>query len=652
VTTREVLSELILPARTESVGRARHEVLAMAGQLGIDGTGDLELITSELTSNAVTSSATEIRLRLSRGDAVVRLEVDDDGPGTPQVVEGSEAGGWGLHVVEEVSTAWGVIPLPAGGKTVWAEIPMDPFADAPRRVLHTDALPTAEMAPEWFRDALDSMLDLVALHRAVRDESGRIVDFEVLYTNPAATERNRPYGWPADISGYRLRDLHAPDRIDTMLQAWTTVVETGDAVLLDEVPLHASMAPNDLDACFTIAVSKFADGVLVVARDITDQLQARRHLDDVHRKFEAAQELAHIGTWGIDFATGVFSASAELGRIFGVEGGGDVGWHPGMIFDAIHPDDRERVQRAVDEAPARDGKLSTEARVLRPDGEVRILAVHARITYDDAGLPSGVWGTGQDVTEQRNAEHALQETTDELAREQTMVDRLQRAILPRLPEVDGLEVAARYLPAGTGARVGGDWYDLFLLDDGHVVFSIGDVAGHGIEAASLMAQLRNALRGAAYCGASPDEAIAAVDQLVADHADDDFATCIFGAIDLAAHRLVWTNAGHPPLLMVADGPAQYLAMAELPPLGVGLGVTRAKVHESPFPSGSLLLAYTDGLVEQPAEPLDLGLERLLGAVAVHHGDPLDELCEHLGMSMFAGRERRDDVCVLALRTGT
>jgi PAS domain S-box-containing protein len=648
VTTRDVFSELILPARTDSVGRARHEVMAMADQLGVDGSGDLELITSELTSNAVKDSAAEVRVRLSRGDAVLRLEVDDDGPGAPHLLDGSESGGWGLRVVEEVSTAWGVIPLPAGGKTVWAEIPIDPFTDPPPRILPTEPLPTAEMAPEWFRDALDSMLDLVALHRAVRDAAGAIADFEVLYTNPASAERNRPYGWPSDLAGRRLRDLHAPDEIEPMIQALARVVETGEAVLLDEMQLHGSMASLGLDGCFTIAVSKFGDGVLVVARDVTEQHHSRLHLEDVNRKFEAAQELAHIGIWGIDFASGVFTASDELGRIFGVEEGGDLGWHPGMIFDAIHPDDRARVQKVVDDAPATDGKISTEARMVRPDGEERILAVHARITYDEQGIPTGVWGTAQDVTDQRNAEHALRETSDELAREQTMVDRLQRAILPRLPELAGLDVAARYLPAGTGARVGGDWYDAFLLDDGRVVFSIGDVAGHGIEAASLMAQLRNALRGAAYCGASPDEALAAVDRLVADHAYDEFATCIFGAIDLDAHRLVWANAGHPPLLLVADGSAGYLAIADQPPLGVG--ATSAHVHEVAIPRGSLLLAYTDGLIEQPAEPLDIGLDRLLGVVTAHHDEPVDQLCEVLGMTMFEGRERRDDVCVLALRT--
>jgi PAS domain S-box-containing protein len=652
LTTRDVFSELILPARTESVGRARHEMMALAAQLGLDGSGDLELVTSELTSNAVKGAAAEIHLRLSRGDTVLRLEVDDDGPGEPHVVEGTESGGWGLHVVEEVSTAWGVIPLPAGGKTVWAEIPIDTQADPSRRVVPGDPLAAPKMAPEWFRDALDSMQDLVGLHHAVRDAQGEVVDFEVLYLNPAAERSNTPAGGsPPEVVGRRLRDIHPPGDIEAVIQAFATVVATGEAVLVDDLPLRAPFAPSrSPDRRFTIAVSKFGDGVLVVARDVTDQHAARRHLEDVNRKFEAAQELAHIGIWGIDFATGVFSGSDELGRIFGVDGGGELEWRPGMIFDVIHPEDRDRVRQVIDQAPATGGKISTEARLVRPDGEARMVAVHARITYDDAGEPTGVWGTAQDVTDQRKAEHALRETSDELAREQLMVDRLQRAILPRLPELDGLEVAGRYLPAGTGARVGGDWYDVFLLDDTHLVFSVGDVAGHGLLAASLMAQLRNALRGAAYCGASPRDALAAVDRLVADHASDEFATCIYGAIDLGAHRLVWANAGHPPLLLADGGATAYLPIADQPPLGVG--AMHAQVHERAIGSGALLLAFTDGLIEQPAEPLDVGLDRLREVVDAHLAEPLDELCELLGMSMFQGRERRDDVCVLALRTHT
>jgi PAS domain S-box-containing protein len=647
VGAHHAFDELILPARIESVGRARHQILSMAAELGIDGAGDLELITSELTSNAVKDSTHEIRLRLSRGDAVLRLEVDDDGPGLPRLIDGTDAGGWGLRLVDEVSTAWGVIPMPNGGKTVWAEVPAEVLGEVPTHRRPSDVREPKQMAPEWFRDALDAMLDLVGLLRAVRDEDGKIVDFQVLYSNPARTEALVPAN--GNPKGVLLRDLHPGPGIGPMIEVFAGVVESGESTLVEEVGAATTIADRRIEGTYTIAVSKFGDGVLAVARDVTQQRAARQHLEDVNRKFEAAQELAHIGIWGIDFATGMITVSDELARIFGYPHGGEVDWHQGMVFEAVHPDDRARVRDVVERAAIGDGILSTEARVVRPDGDERQVAVHARISFDEEGAPTGVWGTGQDVTAQRAAEHALEETTSELAREQTMVDQLQRAILPRLPERPGLEVAARYLPAGSGARVGGDWYDVFPVGDDDLAFSIGDVAGHGLDAASLMAQLRNALRGAAYCGASPIEALAAIDRLVSDHAGDEFATCIFGVLHLAAHRVEWANAGHPPLLLVPEGGAPgYLETADQPPLGVG--ADRGKIHEREIGPGSLLLAYTDGLIEQPDENLDIGLARLRDLVDQHRGEALDELCENIGMSMFEQRVRRDDVCVLALRT--
>ena len=229
-----------------------------------------------------------------------------------------------------------------------------------------------------------------------------------------------------------------------------------------------------------------------------------------------------------------------------------------------------------------------------------------------------------------------------------IVDQLQRAILPRLPEVDGCEVAARYLVAGGATRVGGDWYDVFVDRDRRLVFSIGDVAGHGLEAASMMAQLRNSLRGAAYSGATPSEALAAVDRLVVDQATDEFATCTFATLDLDSRRLEWANAGHPPMLLAAPGrPPEYLAIADQPPLGTG--AEGCLVHELELSAGTLLLAYTDGLVEQPAESLDIGLARLRDLLEGCREQPVDAVCETVGMSMFSERERRDDVCILALR---
>jgi PAS domain S-box-containing protein len=502
------------------------------------------------------------------------------------------------------------------------------------------------VGPDWVREALDSMTDLVGVHRAVRDADGRIVDFELLYVNPA--RRALVGDLDDDLVGTRLRDIHPGREVDQLIEAYARVLETGRSELIEELPLRTQGEDLAIDGCYTLAISRFGDGVLAVACDVTDLLADRLRLADTNRKFEAAQALAHIGIWSIDFATGLASGSDELGRILGAGRGGNIKWRPGLVFEAIHPEDRARIHALIDEARTTEGRLATEARVLRGDGTSRTVSVHAQINYGDDGEPSGVWGTMQDVTEQRAAEAALRETTSELAREQLLVERLQRAILPRLPTRADVQVAARYLPAGTGTRVGGDWYDVFLVGDHELAFSIGDVAGHGLDAASLMAQLRNALRGAAYCLDDPAQALHAVDQLVVEHAGDEFATCAVGRLDLDTGRLRWANAGHPPLLVVESGQApRYLAMAGRPPLG--MGAAHDVVHELTIGPDSLLLAYTDGLIEQVDESLDVGLARLLDVVERHVAAPLEHLCEAMSIEMFEGRVRRDDVCLLALR---
>ncbi len=135
--------------------------------------------------------------------------------------------------------------------------------------------------------------------------------------------------------------------------------------------------------------------------------------------------------------------------------------------------------------------------------------------------------------------------------EHLVAELLQRAVLPeQLPEPPALDLAARYLPAGPGVEVGGDWYDAFVLDDGGVGLVIGDVAGHDIAAASSMAQLRNALRAYALEGASPAVVLTRLNHLLCRSNDPLFATVIFGVLSPDRTRFRWANAGHPPMAIV------------------------------------------------------------------------------------------------------
>ncbi|MCW2605718.1 MAG: hypothetical protein JWO60_411 [Frankiales bacterium] len=229
-------------------------------------------------------------------------------------------------------------------------------------------------------------------------------------------------------------------------------------------------------------------------------------------------------------------------------------------------------------------------------------------------------------------------------RERDTALTLQRSLLPRvLPDVPGLRFAHRYLPGTEGSDVGGDWYDVLPLPGGLVGLAIGDVMGRGVEAAAVMGQLRAALRAYAMVEPSPGAVLSLLDAAVASLEQNAITTCLYAVLDPATRQLRIASAGHlPPLLVHASGGGEYLELDPGPPLGVAWD--RPAESELVLPEGSVLLLYTDGLVEDRAEPLEDGLLRLRTAAAVTTASP-DLLCEQLLRA--TGRDGRlDDDCAL------
>jgi serine phosphatase RsbU (regulator of sigma subunit) len=237
-------------------------------------------------------------------------------------------------------------------------------------------------------------------------------------------------------------------------------------------------------------------------------------------------------------------------------------------------------------------------------------------------------------------------------RQRRVAETMQHHLLPRLPAVPGVELHADYRSAPDASQVGGDWYDAFTLSDGATALVIGDVVGHDLEAAAGMAQLRNMLRALAWTHQSRPGVV--VDQL--DHAmgrvtDLLMATLIVG--HLTPHpeggwAWTWTNAGHPPPLLVThDGRAEYLLAPRSLLLGAGVRATRGNATVR-LPPGSTLLLYTDGLIESRADGIDPGLARLRrhAAALAHHG--LEGLCDRL-LERVRPPDNDDDVALLALR---
>jgi serine phosphatase RsbU (regulator of sigma subunit) len=235
-------------------------------------------------------------------------------------------------------------------------------------------------------------------------------------------------------------------------------------------------------------------------------------------------------------------------------------------------------------------------------------------------------------------------------REHTIAETLQRSLLPNVvPSVPGLAVATRYLPASAESQVGGDWYDVVELPSGGLGLSIGDVAGHGIEAAALMGQLRNALRLAALRGEDAGSAMASVDRLLQSQRqrEDSIATAVFARLNGSGRTLELASAGHPPPLIVRpDGSVDYIEHPRSVPLGVPVTAAR-KSGSCTVEPGSLVVLYTDGLVERRDAAISDGLDRLADAARSAGHDP-EAACDHLVSAMLGGEEPADDVALLAV----
>ncbi|OEJ23851.1 protein phosphatase [Streptomyces agglomeratus] len=216
-----------------------------------------------------------------------------------------------------------------------------------------------------------------------------------------------------------------------------------------------------------------------------------------------------------------------------------------------------------------------------------------------------------------------------------------------LPAVTGLELTGRYLPA-SDHDVGGDWFDAISLPDGRTGLVIGDVMGHGIHSAAVMGQLRTAVRTLARHDVSPARMLRSLDAVVTDLGEDEMATCVYAVHDPAAAECVIARAGHPPpAVATAGGDVTFLGGSPGVPLGTGGRDFRTQ--RVPLPPGSLLVLYTDGLIEARDRDLDEGLEQLARAL-VHREQPLEALCDGILEQLLAARPVQDDVAVLLART--
>ena len=231
--------------------------------------------------------------------------------------------------------------------------------------------------------------------------------------------------------------------------------------------------------------------------------------------------------------------------------------------------------------------------------------------------------------------------------EHDIADTLQRSVLA-IPDVDvpGARWAVFYR-AGSAGLAGGDWYDLYALDEHRLAITIGDVVGRGVQAAAAMGQLRSAARAMAHLVEDPAGLLSAVDELTTSTGQGRYSSMAFLVLDTETGDLEYSVAGHPPpVLRLPDGSTESLDAGNAPLLGIEC---KRETMRRRIPPGTLLVAYTDGLVERRTEGLDTGIGRLLEAVGRGRADAdLDTFCSGLVTTLSSRPKPRDDVAIVTV----
>ena len=279
-----------------------------------------------------------------------------------------------------------------------------------------------------------------------------------------------------------------------------------------------------------------------------------------------------------------------------------------------------------------------------------------------AGLPWIVLGFGvalaigggamvETLSRRRMVAERLAADNERLYRQQrSIAGTLQHALLPEVPQVDGVEVAARYVSGVDELEVGGDWYDVIERPSGRCVFIVGDISGRGLAAATTMAALRFAVRAYVAQGDDIGDVLTKLRGMLDLHVDHQFATVLVGELDPAAGVIRFVSAGHFGPLLISGGSAVLLDCQVAPPVGVAAPAAPV-VTEVRVSGPATLLAFTDGAVERRGEIIDTGLERLRSTAAATVAQPLPTVLDRL-MELPTVKGGRDDTVILGLRWTT
>lgn len=481
-----------------------------------------------------------------------------------------------------------------------------------------------------FRALFASIDEGYCLCEVVRDDAGRAVDYRFLEANHRFAAMTGLH----DAVGRTAREL-VPGLEDHWIDRYARVGLGGETLRFEE----GSEAMGRWFDVFATPVEPYGRFALVF-KDVTERRTAERALRD--RELEA-----HRARRRAEFLTEV------IGELEAVEG---VLPRAERLMELLVPRAADAASLVVPGNPptvlarreTSPGPTRSELRTSLETGEraeaalVLELRSAARRPYGD---------TDREFFTGMAARVGLLLASARVHEEEHRVAlSLQRALLPGVLDTHpGMDVAARYAAATGALEVGGDWYDVFRLPDGRIGLAVGDVVGHGLESAASMGRLRTALAALAPHAGGPGELLSHLQRFTDGPDGIGFATACYAVLDPVTGVMEHASAGHPPCLLLGPaGDVRWLEDGRSVPL-CALGGTDRPQASTVVEPGSVLLMFTDGLVERRGASLSEGMERLEAVARAVRDAPVEEICDRVLAEMVGDAARADDLVLVCVR---
>ncbi|MEU9181619.1 SpoIIE family protein phosphatase [Streptomyces sp. NPDC048550] len=493
---------------------------------------------------------------------------------------------------------------------------------------------------------LDALNGPAVLLTPLRSEAGEVEDYRIDAAAPESVDVAGRRG--KELVGRRILETYPTVAGTSLWDGYLETLTTGTRYEGEPFTYEEVVAGVPRRSVHSVRASRLGDRLVVSwIRHDNSEREARRLAD--------MQRLGNLGWAGWNLTTDTITWSDQVYAVFDRdprEGPVTLEELPRHLL----PDDVPRMGAAVERLLSEGEAVDQPFRIATAHG-VRHLRIVAEAQTDADGTPVEVHGFFQDLSAQRGAELALLESERAvllqrgmLQAERALAARLQETLLP-IPEqsleLAGLCVDVAYVPADRGVNVSGDWYSAIELPDGSALFVVGDVAGHGLPAVGTMAQLRFTTKGMTITGSPLPDVLRRLNTLLLHTASDPSggacATMVMARYQPWDRRLIWVRAGHLPPLLVRSDRASFLEQ----PSGTLLGATfdtsygQAVIDLMP---GDHLLLYTDGLVEEPGEDLDVGLDRLAATTLRLLREGRGGTLARTLAALCPGN--RDDICVL------